>query len=154
MKLIAGPGLSTRGTFVVTDLHQGAPGLAHGGLLSSALDEVLGSLNWLLGVPAVTGKLECDFRKPVPVGTTLYLNAEIEAVEGRKVFTKASAHMDALDGPVAVQATALFIQVDVEHFVQHGNAREVQAAIEDRKNKWGELARGAGVAGSAFEVNP
>ena len=33
----------------------------------TALDEALGALNWLLLVPAVTARLEVDFRRPVPV---------------------------------------------------------------------------------------
>ena len=157
MVVTAGPDLDAFGVFKVSDMHQGAPGLAHGGLLSAALDEVLGSLNWLLGLPAVTGRLECDFRSPVPVETTLYVNAEIEAVAGRKVYTKASAHMNAVDGPVAVSATALFVQVDISHFVHNGNAREVQAAIDDRKSSWRTMAEGPegqGNLAAGFEVNP
>ena len=37
MRLYAGVGLQTYGTFNVTDNHQGAPGLAHGGLLTPPL---------------------------------------------------------------------------------------------------------------------
>ena len=69
MRITAGEGLTVVGDFLVTEHHQGAPGLAHGGLLTAAVDEILGSLNWLLAGPAVTGRLECDFRRPVPVGT-------------------------------------------------------------------------------------
>ena len=47
--------------FTVTEMHQGAPGLAHGGLLSCAFDEALGKLMWLVRQPAVTGKLETLF---------------------------------------------------------------------------------------------
>lgn len=154
MVVTAGENLTVHGVFKVGELHQGAPGLAHGGLLSAALDEVLGSLNWLLGVPAVTGRLECDFRSPVPVGTTLYINAEIVAVEGRKVYTQAIAYMNQVDGPIAVNATALFVQVDISHFVNNGNAREVQAAIDDRESSWRKMADTPEGANTEFEVNP
>ena len=40
----AGEGLDLTGKFTVTENHQGAPGLAHGGLLSLAFDEALGKL--------------------------------------------------------------------------------------------------------------
>ncbi|MEY2823137.1 MAG: hypothetical protein RLZZ485_773 [Actinomycetota bacterium] len=36
--------MNLTGQFVVTDQHQGAPGLAHGGLLALAFDEALGKL--------------------------------------------------------------------------------------------------------------
>jgi acyl-coenzyme A thioesterase PaaI-like protein len=86
MRLFAGTGLDTYGTFDVTDLHQGAPGLAHGGLLTTAMDEVLGSLNWLLSTPAVTAHLECDFRRPVPVGSCLQMRASLRASSPRALL--------------------------------------------------------------------
>ncbi|NCV79265.1 MAG: PaaI family thioesterase [Actinobacteria bacterium] len=63
----AGENLDITAQFTVTEDHQGAPGLAHGGLLSLAFDEALGKLMWLLRAPAVTGRLETDFIKPVPM---------------------------------------------------------------------------------------
>lgn len=139
MLMFAGPDLSVEGTFTVTKHHQGARGLAHGGLLSAALDEVLGSLNWLLGVPAVTGRLECEFRKPVPVGSVLHIHAEILGKERRKIYAVATAHLDSIDGPVAVVAHAIFIQVGVEHFRLNG----ARTGIEDVEP-----------SASDFEVNP
>ena len=47
----AGEGVSVTAEFTVRPAHQGAPGLAHGGVLATALDETLGSLNWLLPSP-------------------------------------------------------------------------------------------------------
>ncbi len=132
MTLTAGEGLSLRGTFTVREEHQGAPGLAHGGLLTTAFDDALGSLNWLLSMPAVTGRLETDFRRPVPVGSTLYIHAQVVGVKGRKVFTRAVGRLDSHDGPVAVTAAALFIQVPVEHFTANGRAEDVEQAREDR----------------------
>ena len=129
---VAGPGLSLTASFTVTEMHQGAPGLAHGGILSTAIDDALGSLNWLLSSPAVTGRLEMDFRRPVPVGATLHIHAEVLGVKGRKVFTRAVGRLNNPDGVVAVTAAALFIQVPVEHFTTHGRPEDVIAAKEDR----------------------
>jgi acyl-coenzyme A thioesterase PaaI-like protein len=134
MRITAREGLSVAGVFVATEHHQGAPGLAHGGLLTAAFDEILGSLNWLLAGPAVTARLECDFRRPVPVGSELHIDAEVVGVKGRKVFTRAIGRLDSPDGPVAVSAAALFIQVPLQHFVDHGTAEHVQQAIADRAN--------------------
>jgi acyl-coenzyme A thioesterase PaaI-like protein len=121
MVLYAGSDLSVVGTFTVTSHHQGASGLAHGGLLSTALDEILGSLNWLLGEPAVTGRLECEFLSPVPVGSVLYLHAEILGKERRKIYSVATARLGSADGPVAVIAHSIYIQVGIEHFIRNGN---------------------------------
>ncbi|MFK4146890.1 PaaI family thioesterase [Streptomyces sp. NPDC004065] len=141
----AGEGVRITAEFTVQPAHQGAPGLAHGGVLATALDETLGSLNWLLRTIAVTGRLETDFVRPVPVGTTLYLEAEVTAVAGRKIYSTATGRVGGPDGPVAVRADALFIEVKVDHFVQHGREEEIQAAMSDPD----QIRRAR-----AFEVNP
>ena len=68
----AGEGVTIPAEFTVQPARQGAPGLAHGGVLVSALHETLGSLNRLLRTIAVTDRLETDFVLPAPVGTTLF----------------------------------------------------------------------------------
>ena len=83
-----GEGADITADFVVTENHQGAPGLAHGGLLSLAFDEALGKLMWLLRAPAVTARLETDFLKPVPIGTKLHITARITGQVNRKVYSK------------------------------------------------------------------
>lgn len=152
LTIVAGEGLSVLGEFLVTDHHQGAPGLAHGGVLSLAVDEVVGALNWLTGSTAVTGRLECDFRRPVPVGSRLFIEAEVVGVKGRKVFTRAVGRLDAIDGPIAIMATALFIQVPLQHFIDNGAAEHVNQAIVDRA-EGGPAWRPDGTA-STLEVNP
>lgn len=128
MRVVAGEDLSLHATFEVGTAHQGAPGLAHGGILAAALDEALGALNWLLMRPAVTARLETSFLRPVPVGAVLALEARILGVEGRKVYTSAVGRLGSA-GPVAVSASALFVQVDLAHFRTHGRAQEVAEAI-------------------------
>ncbi|MFJ9715390.1 PaaI family thioesterase [Streptomyces sp. NPDC101213] len=141
----AGEGVTVTAEFTVQPAHQGAPGLAHGGVLATALDETLGSLNWLLRTIAVTGRLETDFARPVPVGTTLYLEAEVTAVAGRKIYCTATGRIGGPEGPVAVRADALFVEVQVKHFVEHGRREEIDAAMSDPD----QVRRGR-----AFEVNP
>ncbi|MFE7646314.1 PaaI family thioesterase [Streptomyces phaeoluteigriseus] len=141
----AGEGVTVTAEFTVQAAHQGAPGLAHGGVLATALDETLGSLNWLLRTIAVTGRLETDFARPVPVGTTLHLEAEVTAVAGRKIYSTATGRIGGPEGPVAVRADALFVEVDVKHFVEHGRQAEIDAAMSDPD----QVRRTR-----AFEVNP
>jgi acyl-coenzyme A thioesterase PaaI-like protein len=130
MRVIAGE-LGVHAVFEVTDVHQGAPGLGHGGLLSTAFDEALGALNWLLLVPAVTARLEVDFRRPVPVGSVLHIDARITGTMGRKVYTQAVGRLGE-QGPVALTASALFLQVPLEHFLDNGRKQDVEAAVAER----------------------
>ncbi|WP_407642798.1 PaaI family thioesterase [Actinacidiphila yanglinensis] len=141
----AGEGVSVTAEFTVQPAHQGAPGLAHGGVLVTALDETLGSLSWMLRIIAVTGRLESDFLRPVPVGSTLYLSARCTAVDGRKIYSSAEGRIGGPDGPVAVRADALFVEVELGHFTRNGRPEEIKAAMADPDQV--KVAR-------AFEVNP
>ncbi|WP_406391555.1 PaaI family thioesterase [Streptomyces sp. NBC_00887] len=141
----AGEGVSVTAEFTVKPAHQGAPGLAHGGVLATAMDETLGALSWLLRVIAVTGRLETDFVRPVPVDTVLFLDAEVTAVHRRKIFCQATGRIGGPEGPVAVRAEALFIEVKMDHFIDNGRPEEIRAAMADP-----DQVRRA----RAFEVNP
>lgn len=150
LQMSTGQGPRVVGTFRISAHHQGSPGLAHGGVLATAMDEALGYLNWVIGTPAVTARLEVDYRKPAPVGSLLVLEAEVVGIRGRKVYCRGSGRLERQDGPVAIEARALFVQVPISHFLQAGNAEIIAEAIEDR-------AQGAPswlADGEAIEVNP
>ena len=122
-----GNGMDITAEFVVSENHQGAPGLAHGGLLSLAFDEALGKLMWLLRAPAVTARLETDFIKPVPMGSKLFITAEITGQVNRKVYCSAVGRLNSPHGDIAVRAAALYVIVPMTHFLQNAPADYLQA---------------------------
>lgn len=99
--------------------HQGAPGFAHGGMVATALDDVIGTLLVVLRRPAVTAKLEVDYRRPLFIHTDYTVTSWIEQVDGRKLHLRGEVR-DAGDTVVA-EARALFLEVAMEHFAQNGN---------------------------------
>lgn len=111
-------GSTAYGEFTVIPEHQGAQGLAHGGILAAAMDEILGTSAWLLGNHYVTGRLETDFLRPVPVGSRVHLMARCTGVHGRKAYIEGEGRINDPDGPVAVRAAAVFIAVPPEHFTE------------------------------------
>lgn len=131
VRTVAGDGLDLTATVEITEHHQGAPGLAHGGLLTAVLDEAFGALGHLTRMSAVTARLETDFRRPVPVGSTLHLRARVDGVAGRRMYVSGEARLGGPTAPVAVRARALFMQVGVEHFVTHARQEEIDAVIRD-----------------------
>lgn len=145
LRVFAAEGAAVTAEFEVGEAHQGAPGLIHGGLLTLAFDEVMGSLQWLLRIPAVTGRLETDFLKPVPVGRTVHFSASCVGVHGRKLFHRAEGRLDGPEGTLVAQAAALFVEVRLQHFTEHGRAEEVQAVLDNPDEH--RMLR-------AFEVNP
>ena len=146
LELTAGEGCTINAELTVSPHHQGAPGLAHGGLLAAAFDEALGTVTWLLRVPVVTVHLETDYRAPVPVGSVLNIEAECYAVAGRKIYSRATGRLQSReDGDIAVEARGVFVSVPLEHFRSHGRSEDIDAfvASSDRTDVL-----------HAFEVNP
>ena len=105
----AGEGTSVTSELTVSELHEGSPGKAHGGLLATAFDETMGFLLWLVGRPAVTARLETDYVLPVPVGSRLFFTCEALGVQRRKVYVRGVARIDGPDGPIALRAAGLFV---------------------------------------------
>ena len=146
LRVEAGEGVSVAAKFEVAPAHQGAPGLIHGGLLATAFDEVMGSVSWLLRIPAVTGRLETDYLRPVPVGRIVHFRAWCIGQAGRKLYYRADARLDdPRDGVLVAKAAALFVAVKLEHFVNNGRSEEVQAVLGDPQ-RYRSL--------KAFELNP
>jgi acyl-coenzyme A thioesterase PaaI-like protein len=54
-------------TVTLDERHQGAPGVAHGGVLSAILDEAAGTVAFALREPAVTAQLNVAFKAPAPL---------------------------------------------------------------------------------------
>jgi acyl-coenzyme A thioesterase PaaI-like protein len=146
LRVEAGEGVSVTAEFEVTPAHQGAPGLIHGGLLATAFDEVMGAVGWLVRIPAVTGRLEIDYVRPVPVGSVVHFRAWCVGQAGRKLYYRADARLeDPRDGLLAARAAALFVAVELEHFVNNGREAEVKAVLDDPR-RYRSL--------KAFELNP
>lgn len=121
MSFTAGEGLDVWGRLEVAPRYQGGPGVIHGGILSTAFDEALGMVcRSIVDGPVVTGHLEIDFARPIPLGSVLEFHARIDGSIRRKVYASAEARI--VEGPTAdpdvVVATSrgLFLTVTAEHF--------------------------------------
>jgi len=89
--------------------YEGPPGSVHGGFVAAAFDEVLGYVQSRSGNPGMTGTLTIRYRRPTPLHTELFFEAEILRIEGRKIFTRGRlfAHDE-----VTAEADGLFISID------------------------------------------
>lgn len=95
--------------------HEGAPGFAHGGAVATVLDDTLGTLLIVLRRPAVTAKLDVDYRRPAFLGRRFEVEAWAERTEGRKLWL---AGRMTEDGEIVAEARALFVSVSTEHFLK------------------------------------
>ena len=98
---------SVSGAFTPDPELQGPPGLAHGGIVATALDEAM-SLCVHQQTLAFTAHFEMDLHGPAPVGTQIDVEARIDRREGRKLWASAEALGE--NGTVAT-GSALFIEV-------------------------------------------
>ena len=95
---------------------EGGPGLAHGGAVAALFDDLLGFVSMMHQRPAVTAKLEVNYRHPIPLGVTIRAEAWLTGHEGRKQYVEGAGF--AADGTVLVEASGLFLAVGVEHFTK------------------------------------
>ncbi|WP_051343010.1 PaaI family thioesterase [Pseudonocardia spinosispora] len=97
----------------------GAPGVAHGGAVATACDDLFGFLVlYAAGVTAVTRSLQVEYHAPVVLDRSYRITATLDSREGRKL--QVSAEGIAEGGTRAFSATALFLAVDLSHFTPFG----------------------------------
>lgn len=91
--------------------YQGYPGVVHGGIVASMLDEIAGraAMQGDSGRFMMTAKLEVRYRKPVPIGQPLRLIGRLSRRRGR--LTDVQGEIRLSDGSVAAEAQALLSDI-------------------------------------------
>ena len=89
---------------------EGPPWHAHGGSSAALLDEAMGIRAWMTGKRVLAGRIQINFRAPLPLGRTFMLEAWVERVSGRKVVCKAK--LLGPDGTVYVDGEGLYLELD------------------------------------------
>ena len=102
------------GDFTLDERYQGAPGIAHGGIVALVLDEALSKVAKFYGLIAVTGELNVEYLRPVRVGQMIHVEAHNERIEGRQLY-HAGEIRDAA-GRVLARARGRFVVIDPDKF--------------------------------------
>lgn len=89
------------GTFTPLENHVGYRNTVHGGIIYSALDDVMANVLYLQDMKAHTAKCEIRYRKALEVGQTIRLTGWIEQERRRLVVLKGEARTDADDTLIA-----------------------------------------------------
>ena len=117
--------------------HIGAPGLAHGGAVAAACDDVLGFTLWIAGTPAVTRSLTVEYLQPVPLHQPHRITAHITGREGRALHVAAAGVQE---GVTRFTANAVFVVVDTAHFAAHGDISGFGELLEQFSRRGGDQA--------------
>jgi len=102
-------GAKVSGRFVPRQVHQGFPGVAHGGIAATALDEAMGWAMYAAGAWAMTIRLEVKYRRPLPLEEELLITAEVTRDRGRRL--EAEAEIRTQSGDLLCQATGIFLRL-------------------------------------------
>ena len=94
--------------------YEGGPGLVHGGVVAAWFDDLLGFVALMHQRPAVTARLEINYRRPIALGAEIRTEAWMSAKEGRKLHFEGVAYGES--GEILVEALGLFLRVGPEHF--------------------------------------
>jgi uncharacterized protein (TIGR00369 family) len=74
------------GRFVLGERYQGGGGMAHGGIIATLLDEVMGKVCRFREVRAVTAELNVEYLKPVNVENEIVVEGWETEQKGRNLF--------------------------------------------------------------------
>ncbi len=94
-------------TFFPTDNYQGYPGILHGGITSTVLDEIMSQCMHSQGLAGLTARLEIRYRHSIPINQPVTFQAKIIKRKGSLVDLEAKAILE--DGQVAAEATGRFM---------------------------------------------
>jgi uncharacterized protein (TIGR00369 family) len=94
--------------------YEGWEGMAHGGILSTLLDEVMSwTIIYLRGIFFVTRKMEVKYVKPVLIGTPLTVLGELKDEKGDR-YIHAQAKIMNNQGQILSMATGEFVELPPE----------------------------------------
>jgi acyl-coenzyme A thioesterase PaaI-like protein len=109
--------------------HEGPPGLVHGGVVATLLDHVLARSVRAAGFGGLTATLTVTYRRPVRLGVSLLLTAEVGENDGRRTTARARLVAESDRDTTLAEAEGLFIALrpDQAHGVFAPTGRTVSA---------------------------
>src|SRR5271165_1520341 len=96
--------------FSLPERFEGPPSHAHGGIIATILDEAMGKVSKLRSIIAVTGTMQVNYIRPVPLSKPLVTEGWEVGVNGREHFR--AAEIRNANGEVLATSTGTFIEID------------------------------------------
>lgn len=101
-------GEMVKAEFTPGELHQGWPGIVHGGIIETLLDEAMCYAPFFQGMYCVMAKMEVRIRQPVFVGQRLLISSTIAKKKRKLIETEANITLE--DGtPVAEGKATVYV---------------------------------------------
>lgn len=103
------------GEFRLEERYQGAPGIAHGGIVALVLDEALSKVSKFFGLRAVTAELHVEYLRPVRIGQDLLVEATNERCDGAQLYH--AGEIRDSKGRVLARAKGRFVAINMDRFI-------------------------------------
>ncbi len=97
-------GGTLRTEYTPNKMHQGWPGLLHGGIVATLLDEVMSNVAYATGSTCITASIEIRQRKPINLDESLVITAWITRQRSKIIETAGKICLQ--DGTVVAESTA------------------------------------------------
>ena len=101
----------SRALYTARPEHKGWPGLLHGGVTFSLMDEALGWAVHFQGLYGVTARIDTRFRRPIPIGMRVVIKAW--TIDQRRRIATARAEVRA-----EAEGQSLLAEADATIFLQ------------------------------------
>ena len=105
------------GKILFHERHEGPPGHAHGGSIATVMDELMGCAAFMKGYMALAAHLELDYRKPVPLHTTMIGKTQIVKEGNRSVHVRGQLQRED-NGQLLVESSAVFVHIGGSKFME------------------------------------
>ena len=115
-------------TFEIRPEHQGFPGLVHGGIVSTVLDEVMSRVSLLENRWAVTAGMNIKFRLPISVGQRVTAIGEKSKV--LRGFLETNGVLKLPDGRIAAESVGKFA------FLKQETLKEMTSDYPKLSTEW------------------
>jgi acyl-coenzyme A thioesterase PaaI-like protein len=103
-------GEEARAEFTPGEFHQGWPGIVHGGIINTLLDEAMAYAPFFQGINCVMAKMEVRIMQPVLVGQQLFISSIIARKRRKLIETEAKIAFE--DGTPVAEGKAVMYVVD------------------------------------------
>ena len=103
-------GQTIRADFTPTGLHQGWPGMVHGGIIICLLDEAMGYACLFEDMISVTAEIQVQLKRLTPINQPLLITSSVTRKTRKLVKTKARVTLK--DGTLVAEGTATQFVVD------------------------------------------
>jgi uncharacterized protein (TIGR00369 family) len=100
-------GGGSRAEYVARPEHAGWPGIIHGGLLFTLMDEAVAWACTYAGARCVTAKAEARFRTPAEVGTPLVITGRVTNATSRALRARAEIRSGGTEGRLVAELDAM-----------------------------------------------